>query len=234
MPLDTSRVFDVLPKDSLLRSLPREEAEALLALGVDRRYAGGEQVVAQGEPGESMMVVLKGRLRASLFAESGKEVLLAYIQAGDVVGEIAVLDGGPRSATVTAEEPSELLVVERAKLAPFLADHGAVGLSLIVTLCRRLRNATDMLSDHANLGVPQRLARAILRLAVEMSPQGREMRLRELKIRQYDLGSYTGLARENVNRQLREWVEAGLIELGRGRLLIKDGEALQRIADSPG
>lgn len=232
MVLGTDEIFDNLPKASLLKSLPREEAEALLALGVKRRYAPQELVVYQGDSGSSMMVVLRGRLRASIFADSGKEILLAYIQAGDIVGEMAVLDGGPRSASVTAEEPSDLLVIERSKLTPFLAQHGEVGLSLIVNLCRRMRNATEMLSEHSNLGVPQRLARSILRLAVEMSPQGSEMRLRELKIRQADLGSYTGLARENVNRQLREWVEAGLIELGRGRLVIKDSTALQQIADS--
>jgi CRP-like cAMP-binding protein len=227
-------LVDRLPRSCLLKSLPREELEALLALGSPRRFATGEMVVRQGDPGDSMMVVITGLLRASLFSENGKEILLAYIHAGDVVGEIAVLDGGPRSATVTAEESSELLIVERAKLAPFLAEHGHVGVSLIVSLCRRLRNATDMLSEHSNLGVPQRLARAILRLAVEMSPQGSEMRVRELKLRQSDLGSYTGLARENVNRQLREWVDAGWLELGRGRMIIKDSAALEKIAGSLG
>ena len=230
--LQTNEIVEHLPRSSLLKNLPRAEAEALLSLGVRRRYEAQEVVVLQGDPGESMMIVLTGSLRASLFAQTGKEILLSYIQPGDVVGEIAVLDGGPRSATVTAEAPSELLVIERSRLTPFLVEHGQVGLSLIIMLCRRLRTATDMLSEHSNLGVPQRLVRAILRLAVEMSPQGQEMRLRELKIRQSDLGSYTGLARENVNRQLREWVDAGVIELGRGRLVITDAGALQQIAES--
>ncbi len=227
-------IFDQLPQTSLLKSLPRKEADALLALGVLRRYEAEEMVVHQGDSGSSMMVVIKGRLRASLFSRNGKEMLLAYIHPGDVVGEIAVLDGGARSASVIAEEPCDLLVIERSRLVPFLSTHGEAGLSLIVTLCRRLRTATEMLSEHSSLGVPQRLARAILRLAVEMSAQGQEMRLKEIRIRQADLGSYTGLARENVNRQLREWEEAGLIELGRGRLLIHDRAALHKIAETPG
>jgi CRP-like cAMP-binding protein len=212
--------------------LPEQQLEALLKLARYKRLGRCEAVVHQGDPGDSMMIVLSGYLRASVFSAGGREIILGYIQAGDVVGEIAVLDGRPRTATVTAEEPSELLVIGRDQMLAFLREHGAVALSVIASLCTRLRNATEMLSEQSNLGVAPRLARAILRLAAEMSPQGREYRLKELKIKQSDLGSYTGLARENVNRQLREWAEAGVLELGRGRLVIRQYGALENIAEN--
>ena len=84
--LQTNEIVEHLPRSSLLKNLPRAEAEALLSLGVRRRYEAQEMVVSQGDPGESMMIVLTGSLRASLFAQTGKEILLSYIQPGDVVG----------------------------------------------------------------------------------------------------------------------------------------------------
>ena len=138
------------------------------------------------------------------------------------------------AAGVTAVEASEVMMLTRRDLLPFLARHHDVALRVIGVLCARLRRTNDLVEASSTaLGIGPRLARGLLRLAgiaangdvdVDEGPH-------PLKITQGELAAHVGLARENVNRQLREWEEAGLLELGRGRLSLRDAAALAEIAE---
>ena len=223
-----------LPGGSILGALGDSERAELAAIARRRRLAAGETVFAQGDPGEAMLVVLTGLLRIHILTASGREVVLDYAGPGQAIGEIAVLDGGPRAAGVTAVEASEVMMLTRRDLLPFLGRHHDVALRVIGVLCARLRRTNDLVEASSTaLGIGPRLARGLLRLAgiaangdvdVDEGPH-------PLKITQGELAAHVGLARENVNRQLREWEEAGLLELGRGRLSLRDAAALAEIAE---
>lgn len=223
-----------LPEQSVLKPLSDEELDALFAFGITRRVARGEALFERGDPGDSMMVVLSGTLKACATTAQGREVVFDYIGPGGVVGEIAVLDGEPRTARVVAMEPAELVVLQRRFLLPWLERHHGAALRIIKVLCRKLRRTNELLEDHSGLAMGQKLARGLMRLAEEHGVTKAGRVGLAFPISQGDLGNYVSLSRENVNRQLREWEQAGYIELARGRIAIVDRDSLSDIAESLG
>lgn len=222
-----------LPEQSVLKSLSDEELNALFAFGVTRRLGRGEVLFERGDPGDSMMVVLNGTLKAAATTAQGREVVFDYIGPGGVVGEIALLDGEPRTARVVAMEPAELVVLQRRFLMPWLDRHRGAALRIIQVLCRKLRRTNELVEDQAGLAMGPKLARGLLRLAEEHGVRGKDGRLSfNFPISQGDIGGYVSLSRENVNRQLREWTSAGYIELDHGKVVIVDDEALDAIAEA--
>ena len=220
-----------LPEQSVLKPLSDAELDALFAFGATRRLARGESLFDRGDPGDSMMVVLSGTLKACAVTAQGREVVFDYIGPGGVVGEIAALDGEPRTARVVAMEPVELIVLQRRFLLPWLERHSGAALRIIRVLCHKLRRTNALVEDHAGLALGPKLARGLLRLAEEHGVNKAGRVGLGFPISQSDLGNYVSLSRENVNRQLREWAAAGYIELARGRVAIIDRDALGDIAE---
>lgn len=220
-----------LEANDVFGELSKEELEALLAYGATMRFRAGETIFQRGNPGESMMVVLSGRVKISNYSADGKEAVLNFIEPGGVFGEIALLDGKPRTADAAAMAPSELFVLRRRDLLPFLKARPQVAIRLIEVLCAKLRHATSMVEDIMLLNMGPRIARALLRLAEEHGrKRGGAIRL-DLKLSQRELGAYVGLARENINRQLKLWREKGLIAIEAGGITILDEEGLRRAAE---
>jgi CRP/FNR family transcriptional regulator, cyclic AMP receptor protein len=178
--------------------------------------------------------VLRGRVKISNVSLEGREAVHNLINPGRVFGEIALLDGKERTADATALEPTELLVLQRRDFIPFVESHPPrMALRLIEVLCAKLRRTTTVVEDTAFLTTGPRIAKALLRLAEEYGRReggGGAVRI-ELKLSQRELGGMVGLARENVNRQLREWREDGLIRIDRGCVVIEDVESLGAIAE---
>jgi len=223
-------IYEMLPEDSILKGMDPDELEALLEFGVTRRYTPRQVLFEEGDEGDSMMIVLSGRLKVSVMSLSGKETLLDYIDKGNIVGEVAMLDGGPRAATITAIEPSEVMILHRRDLLPWLGRHTGAALNIIQTLCRRLRNTNALVQDQATLGMGPRLAKGLLRM---LDSHGEAIGGGSVKLRmsQSELGSYVALSRENVNRQLQVWVSEGIIALSRGHITVMQIEALEDIAE---
>lgn len=220
-----------LEANDVFGELSKEELEALLAYGATMRFRAGETIFQRGNPGESMMVVLSGRVKISNYSADGKEAVLNFIEPGGVFGEIALLDGKSRTADAAAMAPSELFVLRRRDLLPFLEARPQVAIRLIEVLCAKLRHATSMVEDIMLLNMGPRIARALLRLAEEHGrKRGGTIRL-DLKLSQRELGAYVGLARENINRQLKLWREEGLIAIEAGGITILDEEGLRRAAE---
>jgi len=221
-----------LPEQSVLKSLSDEELNGLFAFGVTRRLGRGDVLFERGDPGDSMMVVLTGTLKAAATTAQGREVVFDYIGPGGVVGEIALLDGESRTARVVAMEPAEVVVLQRRFLMPWLDRHRGAALRIIQVLCRKLRRTNALVEDHAGLAMGPKLARGLLRLAEEHGIHKDGRVSFNFPISQGDIGGYVSLSRENVNRQLREWTAAGYIELDHGKIAIVDHEALEAIADA--
>jgi len=215
----------------LLRSSPffsrlgDSEADAILAQATVARYAEGVLIFAKGDPGNSMMAVLRGRVMISSPSVDGRQVVLTTFREGDVFGEIALLDGKERTADATAAADCELLVVARRSLLGLLERQPELAHQLLIVLCERIRRTNEQVEDFAFLHLETRIAKALLRLAQEEGQRAPASHL-GLKISQRALGEIVGSSRESVNKHLQDWKRSGIIELEKGSILIRDVEAL--------
>jgi CRP-like cAMP-binding protein len=205
--------------------------DALFAYGMTKRYGAGETIFERGDAGDSMMVVLSGRIRIGNVQPNGKEAIIGFAEPGDLLGEVALLDGKPRSADAVAMEPCELFVLRRRELSSVLDAHPVVTVRLVEVLCERLRRATLMLEEVMCLESRPRIAKALLRLADEHGRRCEQGITIPLRIPQGDLASHVGLSREVVNRQLGEWRQDAIVECQVSRILIRQPARLRAIAE---
>jgi CRP-like cAMP-binding protein len=220
----------VLLSSPLFDALPRPALDNILSQATEKSVRRGQMVFQKGDEGSYMVAVLSGRIRVSDTSPDGREVTLNMIDAGEVVGEIALLTGKPRSADATALEDSTLMVVERRHFLPYLTSSSELALRVIDVLCERLRETSETLGNFAMLDLPGRLARKLLSLAAEYgnSANGR-IRL-EIRLSHTDLGRFVGCSRETVNKQMRAWEEAGIVAREGGRIAVCKSDVLRRIA----
>lgn len=179
-----------------------------------------------GEPGDSLYVLLSGKVKVSLLSVDGKEVILSLLGDGDVFGEMSLLDGLPRSATVTSLEDCRLLAIGRQDFVQFLKRHADVTLNLLAALSKRLRCTNNLVENLSFYHLPSRLARLLMDLGQrhgKAGPAGVEIGLR---LSQEELGNLVGASRESVNKQLRAWAESGLLEYQQGIIVIKKVDAM--------
>ncbi|MCW5724393.1 MAG: Crp/Fnr family transcriptional regulator [Maricaulaceae bacterium] len=207
---------------SWLAALPVESTAALAARGAVRRLKTGEALFRQGDPGDSLALVENGLLRVAALCAAGREIVLDYVGPGGAVGELAVFDGAPRAADVTAAEPSTVRLIPAAAVRAHLRADGAAALAALGQLAARLRRTNALVEALSGSGLEPRLARTLLRHADGGA----------LRMTQGDLAAAAGLSRENVNRQLRDWARRGLVETGRGRLRLLQTKALEAIAEA--
>src|ERR1051326_4026684 len=155
----------VLRRSPLFSRLGESEIEAMLAHAHVVRHAHGDLIFAKGDPGSSMMAVLKGRVMISTASPDGRQIVLSVFREGEVFGEIALLDGKERTADATAMTDCELLVVPRRSLLAALERHPDLCLEFLVVLCERIRRTNEQVEDFAFLALETRLAKTLLRLA---------------------------------------------------------------------
>jgi CRP-like cAMP-binding protein len=224
------RARRALEASPIFGALEPAQLDALVAYGVTVRHRARETIFAKGDPGESLMVVLGGKVMISNCTPGGKEAILGYLGPGDVLGEVALLDGKPRSADAVAIEPCELFVLRRRELSPLLAAHPALTIRLVEVLCRKLRRATSIIEELMCLSGAPRIANALLRLAEEHGRRQGESLSIGIRIRQTALGDQVGLSREVVNRQLRCWGRAGIVAVDGGHITILQPQRLRDVA----
>ncbi|HVC54811.1 MAG TPA: Crp/Fnr family transcriptional regulator [Stellaceae bacterium] len=225
----TSSQRQALRGSRLFAQLGDSESDAILAHATVARYSEGEQIFAKGDPGNSMMAVLKGRVTISAPSLDGRQVVLTTMRAGEVFGEIALLDGKERTADATATAECELLVVPRRSLLSLLERRPEMCIGLMLVLCERLRRTNEQVEDLAFLDLEARIAKVLLRLAEENGDH-RSLSEPVVKISQRSLGELVGGSRESVNKHLQEWKRSGIVEIAKGAIVIRDIEALGELA----
>ena len=218
----------VLKHNYLFRGLPDATIERVAGLAAKRHYAKGCGIFSQGDDGDALFGVASGRVRISASAAGGREVFLNIMEPGDTFGEIAVMDGLPRTASAAALDDSTLMVIQRADFLPLLEREPQLAIHLLKLLCERLRWTSDLVEESAFLAGPARLAKRLLILA---SLHGRAARVGhlELRISQGELARFLGLTRQAVNRNLSEWRRLGWIDVGRTQIVIRNTEALRTL-----
>jgi CRP/FNR family cyclic AMP-dependent transcriptional regulator len=215
----------------VLGALGPDLVARLGAFAVSKRVRRGTRLFAKGDTGTSLIAVRSGTVRISSPSRTGKNAVLNLIGPGGILGEIALLDGGPRTADATALTDCELVVIERRDFLPLVRSRPEVAIKLIELLCARLRNTTEQVEDVIFHDLPARVARTLLRLA---KAGGRAQAGAAVEITQLELSQIIGMSRESTNKQLREWGRRGWIRLGRGRIVLLSPEPLARIAAEPG
>jgi CRP-like cAMP-binding protein len=215
---------------ALFESLTDRELDMLLALTTTKKLKKRAFLFRKGDPGNALFAVMEGRLKATGEGREGKEVVLSLMDPGEVIGEIALLDQQPRSATVQAVEEATLLTLHRRDLIPFLDRNPKAAVKLAGVLARRIRNLTELMEDTVFLGLPSRLAKKLLSLAARYGkPTAEGLRI-DLKLPQHELGELVGTSRESINKQLRQWGEEKLVLFAGGYLTIVDQERLEELA----
>jgi len=227
--LTRSAKRDVLAATPLFANLRREELEALADLVGERRVTRDAMVVRRGETDCTLLILVHGRLRAGTVSAEGREVTIGLMERGAVLGEIALLDGLPRSLDVVAMTDCLLLSIARRDFLPFLSARPELMLRLMALLCDRLRRASAAFEDVALASLSARLARLLLTLAEAhgvATPDGVQIRL---ALSQRDMAAQVAATRERVNKQLRQWREAGVLGDQDGRLVVRQPEALRAL-----
>ena len=222
-------IREILAQNFLLRFLPSDDLDRLGNLALRRTYGKGEPVFMKGDPGNAMMAVLSGRVQICTYSTDGREVVLNVILPGEVFGEIALIDGGERTADAFAMETTELLVLTRRDFLPYLECNPQVCIKLLEMMCLRMRWTSEQLEDFSFLDLRSRLAKRLVYLASlhgEQTPRGVRI---NVKLPQHLLASMIGTSREAVNKQLKAWETEGIIDVSRGSITIQDRDALKHI-----
>jgi len=216
----------------LFLAMKPTEIDEIIKLASERRYRRGQTIFQRGDDGSALMAVLRGRVRISSVSAEGKELTLNVISPGEVFGEMALLDGEPRSADATATEDTLLLVVERRQFLPFVRQNDDLFLRLLAVLCDRIRRTSIALEEIALFDLPVRLARVLLKLAADYGRQhvAGSMRI-DLKLSQRDLSNLVASSRESVNKQLRVWREGGVVDIEDGFIVLRRASELKRLTD---
>ena len=220
-------------RGQLLRSHPLfcELAPSILdriSAYIRRRSIGkGGVIFEKGDTSVGLIGVLAGSVKISVPSTDGREIVLNIICEGEVFGEIALLDGRPRTANATAMSDCDLIVIERREFVPFLRSQPDVTLKLMEILCSRLRRTSEQVHDVTFLGLSARLAKTLIRLsAIKKDLSSRS----EIKITQREIGQLVGKSRESTNKQLRAWQRKGWIRLERGGVTVLKPDKLAALA----
>lgn len=216
----------------LFRKLASHERNELIARAHMRRFEAGDTIFLTGALDNSMMAILKGDVKISISSAEGKEIMLAIVHAGEVFGEIAMLDGKPRSADAKALTACDLAVVDRRDILAALERNPAAWLGLVEVLCSRMRRTDQHLVELALLELPARLAKALLRVVdAERGPPAAHRTGAECHLSQSELATIVGAARESVNKCLHAWQRTGIVRMKKRAIKVADRAALEALAE---
>jgi CRP/FNR family cyclic AMP-dependent transcriptional regulator len=236
---DMTRPRENLPQrysaDAILRdhhlfgNLTPQHIDRLSACIVTKSAKRGTIIFAKGDPGTSLFAIGSGMVKISVPSVQGKDAVFNVLGKGDIFGEVALLDGYPRTADATAiTTDCELFVIERRDFLPVMHEEPEIALKIIEILCSRLRRTTEQAEEVMFLDLPSRLAKALMRL-VDADTAGTGDR--KISITQKVLGNIIGISRESTNKQLRLWEEKKWVRLERNAVVILAIDPLTRIAE---
>ncbi len=216
-------------KGALLSIVPAKLAELLFGQARVVQLAPQQTLFTVGDPGDGFYLVNEGLLKVNIVSSAGGERILAILGAGDLVGELAIVDGAPRSASVTAIRESKLRFVSRTVFESVAERHPELYRHMMVLLSRRLRAIDDVLTATSFLPLQGRTARALLSLAEAFGKDvGSGRILIQQKVSQSDIAAMAGISRENVSRILQDWMRRSLVSRLAGYYCVEDKAALER------
>ena len=216
--------------EPFLAALAPDETEALRAVSVERAYGAGVTLIHQADEGGPVVVLVSGRVKIAVITHAGRESIVAVRGTGDLVGELAAIDDGPRSTMVTTLEPVEALVVPRSEFAALLERHPRIALVILRTVARRLRYADIQQAQYATHDVVGRLAHRLVELCERFGVQSEDGIELTMPFSQEELAGWVGASREAVSKAFHTLRSLHVVETGRRRVIVRDLDALRRHA----
>ncbi len=226
-PEDPARIRASIARAPLFAALPISAIEDLSMRVAVRRVNAAANVVAQDEAGDSVFVIMTGRVKVVLFGDSGREVTLSVLRPGDSFGEMALFDGAARSASCIAMEPCALLVLSREDLMRHIQAHPRTAMNLLGEMARRLRRADQTIAQLALCDVNERLIHRLVGLAREEGAEGPEGWVVRRRPTQQELANMIGSCRETISRAFNQLARDGLI-IARGRALVVTSALIEK------
>jgi CRP-like cAMP-binding protein len=223
-------VDEVLASAGLFQGIATEAAEAVAASLEFGEYARGETVFTEGEQGDTLYIVLDGKVKIGRRAADGRENMLSVMGPSDMFGELSLFDPGPRTATATVVTDARLASLAHAALRPWLTNRPEIAEQLLRVLARRLRRTNDALADLIFTDVPGRVAKQLLALSERfgsVEPEGTRV---HHDLTQEELAQLVGASRETVNKALADFASRGWVRVDSRALTILDAERLARRA----
>lgn len=226
-----ARIVDY--SDSLILSAIEIKGQrALLAKGHKRHYEKGELVFARGDEGSWALLIETGTIEVSMTSMNGRKSVLNHMTEGDILGEIALLDKLDRSADAMAISDVSGTVISRQVVYDTLKNDTVACFSIMETLCARVRNASDMFETLSLTSANARLARCLIRIAKKWGTTNQDGSISiDQHFSQSDLGELAGIARENVNRHLKAWIQDELMLFDKGDITLLDPDKLTEMAE---
>lgn len=219
----------VLRKHPMFADLEPEALDQLCRYAKHTTFKRGAMIAAKGDPGSSLFAVVSGTVKISTSSPEGRNAILNLIGPGEIFGEIAVLDGAPRSADATANSSCELFIIDRRDFLPFISSHPTLAMKLIELLCGRLRQTSEQVEQIILQNLPGRLASALLNLTEKRRLDAGSG---TISITQQEISEMVGMTRESINKQLRAWAGRHWVRLEHGGIAVLHAPALRELAES--
>jgi CRP-like cAMP-binding protein len=216
----------LLKQIPLFDPLEPADQEQLAALLRKRSVRRGAVLFRKGDEGTALYIIVRGRIKITLQTKLGDEITLAILNDGEFLGEMALLDGMPRSADATALDETQIYVLNRSDFLTFLAQNAGAVQTVLRALSMRLRNTDDLLAEICFSSLPSRLARRLAEMAAaDKPPKAGPLSIR---LTQKELASMLGTTRESVNKELKVLRDRGILSTSRNLITIHDPDSLRR------
>jgi CRP/FNR family cyclic AMP-dependent transcriptional regulator len=219
----------VLRKHPIFCDLVPEALDQLCRYAKHATLKRGATIFSKGDPGNSLFAVISGTVKISISSADGRNAILNLIGAGEIFGEVAVLDGQARTADAIANTNCEIFVIDRREFLPFVRSQPVLAMKFIELLCTRLRWTSDQVEQVILQNLPGRLASALIRLTEKhkLAPGGRT-----IAVTQQEISEMVGMTRESINKQLRVWATRNWVRLEHGAIVVLKAESLEALAEA--
>jgi CRP/FNR family cyclic AMP-dependent transcriptional regulator len=223
-------VDDALRKAGLFQGVDSADVEAIVSEFEIMEVARGQVLFHEGEPGDSLYIVISGKVKLGRRASDGRENLVAVMGPSDQFGELSLFDPGPRTATAVVVTDGRVARLPKAALQKWVEERPQIAMQLLRVVARRLRRTNTMLADLIFVDVPGRVAKQLLQLAQRFgSVEGGQLRVTH-DLTQEELAQLVGASRETVNKALADFAGRGWLRLEGKSVVILDRERLSRRA----
>lgn len=219
--------IEVLRNVPIFGELSDQELERIASLGVRKKYKKGGIILLEEETGAALFVIMTGKVKIVRMDDDGREVILSILGESDFFGEMAILDGSTRSASVVATSKAELFMIHRGDFLKALNDYPSVAIALLRELTNRLRKADAQIKSLSLKDASGRVATVILQLADDVGVFRKgKVEIDELPLQQ-DIANMAGTSRETISRMIHKFIKKGHIQLQGNKLILNDYEAFK-------
>src|SRR6266700_5493766 len=228
-PAFSSSKLSVLRKHPIFADLEPEAFDQLCRYAKHTTLKRGAALFAKGDPGYSLYAVISGSVKMSISSADGRNAILNIVGPGETFGEMALLDGGTRSADAIANTNCELFVIDRREFIPFVRSQPALAMRFIELLCARLRRTSEQVEQIILQNLPGRLASALIGLTEKRKLEPAN---HTIAITQQEISEMVGMTRESINKQLRAWAARSWVRLEHGAIVVLDIGSLRELAEA--